>query len=384
MACRRPLRLLLLVALLSLPASAVAKPRTALPAAKARAIVALVDAFLAQTHAPGGTVAVRVNGTMVWARGFGLSDVEDSAPAAVDGAYRTASIGKAMTATLAMMLAGEGRLDLDAPVQRYCPRFPEKKWPVLVRHLVSHTSGIREPDDAGELYNTRHYDRPSDAVALFANDPLRFEPGTDFGYTTWGYVLLGCVIEGAAGSDFATLMQARIFTPAGMSRTRIDDPRAVIPGRARGYILEQGQLRVARWTDMSHKLAAGGWITTAPDLLRFMDAWMEGRFLPDATRARMLTPYRLNDRSTVDNYGMGWFVDEHRGMRVAFHGGGTPGISAIAFMVPEKRLAIAGFFNLENIPAKARIALAGAIVDVMLDAAPTPALRPRTTRRPAG
>src|SRR4051812_48099645 len=114
---RRPLRLLMLAAALSLSASAAAEPRMPLPAAKARAVSALVDAFLVQTRAPGGTVAVTVGGHMVWARGFGLSDVEDGAPATVDGAYRTASIGKAMTATLAMMLAGEGRLDLDAPVQ---------------------------------------------------------------------------------------------------------------------------------------------------------------------------------------------------------------------------------------------------------------------------
>jgi len=341
-----------------------------LSARKARVVQALVDTFLAETHAPGGTVAISAGGRTVWAKGFGLSDVENRVPAAIDSAYRTASIGKTMTATLAMMLAGEGRLDLDAPVQRYCPRYPEKKWPVLVRHLISHTSGIREPDDADELYNTRHYDHPSDAVALFANDPLRFEPDTDFGYTTWGYVLLGCVIEGAAGVDYRALMEERIFARTGMGRTRQDDPRAIIPGRARGYILEQGQLRIARWTDMSHKLAAGGWITTAPDLLRFMNGWMDGRYLAEPVRVRMLTPYRLKNHSTVDNYGMGWFVDDHRGMRVAFHGGGTPGISAIAFMVPEKRLAIAAFFNLENIPGAARIALAKAIVDVVADRVP--------------
>lgn len=165
--------------------------------------------------------------------------------------------------------------------------YPVKQWPVLVRHLISHTSGIREPDDGAELYNTRHYDRPSGAVALFADDPLRFEPATDFGDTTWGYVLLGCVIEGGAGGGLPRPHARAHLRTAGMRLTR-------------GYILERGELRVARWTDMSHKLAAGGWITTAPDPLRFMDGWMAGRFVDAATRTGMLTPYRLNDRSTVD------------------------------------------------------------------------------------
>ena len=336
--------------------------------AKAQAVTALIDRFIERHHVPGATVAVSLGGRMVWVRGFGLSDVENNVAATGDSVYRTASIGKPMTATLAMMLAGEGRIDLEAPVQRYCPRFPEKRWPVTVRHLISHTSGIRGPnDDDAELYNSRHFDQPSDSIAFFAADPLGFEPGTDFLYSTWNYVLLGCVIEGASGRGLRELVAERIFAPAGMASTRVDDPRAIIMGRARGYILENGELRVARWTDMSHKLAAGGWVTTAPDLLRFMNAWMAGRYLPAEVRARMLTPYRLNDRSTVDNYGMGWFVDDYHGLRAGLHGGGTPGISAVAFFVPERNLAVAGFFNLENVPGAARIALAEAIADILLD-----------------
>src|SRR6185437_9684100 len=205
---------------------------------------------------------------------------------------------------------------------------------VTVKDLISHTSGIREPNDTDELYNTRHFDRPSDAVDLFAGDPLRFEPGTDFGYTTWGYVLLGCVLEGATGQRLETLFQTRLFGPAGMAHTRIDDPREIISGRSRGYLLDHGSLEVAPWTDMSHKLAAGGWITNAADMLAFMNAWMSGKLLGAADRTTMLTPYRLRNRSTVDNYGMGWFVDTYKGRRFAFHGGGTPGISAIELMVP--------------------------------------------------
>lgn len=318
----------------------------------------LVEQFMRDQHVPGATVAISVGGKTVWAKGFGFADLEDKAPATINSAYRTASMGKSMTATLAFILAREGKLDLAAPVQRYCPRYPQKNWPVVVRDLISHTSGIREPNDTDELYNTRHYDNPSDAVDLFAKDPLRFRPGTDFAYTTWGYVLLGCVLEGASGQDLRNLFQQRIFAPARMVHTRDDDPRAIIPGRARGYILEGGTLKITPWTDMSHKLAAGGWITTAGDMLRFMNAWMDGVYVSAEDRALMLKPYTLRDGSTADNYGMGWFINDHAGRQFAMHGGGTPGVSAIDYMVPTTHVAVIAFFNLENIKAQPRIDLA--------------------------
>lgn len=373
---RSCLRLLAGLALAAASASAALPARSTphgLAGRQGRALDALVAAFMARFHVPGGTVAISLAGRTIWTRGFGLSDLENRVPAGPDSLYRTASIGKPMTATLAMMLAGEHRLDLDGPVQHYCPRYPEQRWPVHVRHLLSHTSGIRSPNDADELYNTRHYDHPSDAVALFAHDPLGFQPGSDFLYSTWNYVLLGCVIEGAAGADYEGLMRDRIFAPAGMTHTRADDPRAIMPGRARGYVIEDGVLRISPWTDMSAKLAAGGWVTTAGDLLGFMNHWMTGAWLPDATRARMLSPYRLNDNATVDNYGIGWFVDDYHGQRAGLHGGGTPQVSAIAFFVPERRIAVAAFFNLENVPGAARIALAEALADAVLgERAPNP------------
>src|ERR1700685_254456 len=146
-------------------------------------------------------------------------------------------------------------------------------------------------------------------------------------------------------------MKRTIFDPAGMAHTRDDDPTAIVPNRARGYVIEDGTLKNSGWADMSSKMAAGGWITTASDLVRFMNAWMGGAFVSTKTQTEMLTPYVLpRHNGTVDGYGLGWFLDEYHGMRAGFHGGGTPQVSGIVFFVPEKKLAIAGVFNLENIP----------------------------------
>jgi len=332
-----------------------------------RAIDTLIRKAMADEHVPGGSFAIGMGNRIVWSQGFGFADVEEHVSATPETAYRSASIGKAMTAAAAMQLWEQGKLDIDAPIQKYCPRFPEKPWPITARMLLSHTAGIREPNDTAELYNTKHYDHVADALDLFANDPLTMQPGDDFKYTTWGYVLLGCVMEGASGEDYRTFMQHTIFDPAGMTSTQEDDPRAVIANRAGGYIIENGILKNAGWTDMSAKLPAGGWLATAPDLVRFMQAWMDGKFVSKQTQALMLTPYVLpRNNGTVDGYGMGWFLDLYHGMRVGFHGGGTPGVSGMAFFVPEKHLAIAGIFNLQNISGAKRLSLFEAIADVVL------------------
>ena len=352
--------------LLAVAAPAVAGPTT-LTGSQLRQIRSLVGRFLSDHRAPGATFAIGLGDRIVWTEGFGWADLENRVRATDSTAYRSASIGKPMTATAVMELWEHGRVDLDAPIQKYCPQFPEKPWPITTRDLLTHTSGIRAPDEAGELYNPRHYAHVSDALPLFSADSLTMRPGTDFAYTTWGYVTLGCVLEGATGEEYRSLMRRLIFDPAGMTSTREDDPRAIIPHRAAGYVLEDGVLKVSRWTDMSAKLPAGGWVTTASDLVRFMQAWMGGKLVSAATQKLMLTPYVLpRGGGTVDGFGTGWFLDVYHGMRAGLHGGGTPQVSGIAFFVPEKKLAIAGITNLQDVSGIDRIRLAEAIADVVL------------------
>jgi serine beta-lactamase-like protein LACTB len=333
------------------------------------AIRALIKSFMAAEKAPGATFAIGIGDKLAWSQGFGLADIENRVRANPESAYRTASIGKSITATAAMMLVAQGRLDLDAPIQKYCPAFPQKPWPISTRNLISHTSGIRHyeaPEVEAELYNTKHYDHVSDALELFRDDPLVQRPGADFHYSTWGYVTLGCVLEGASGEDLRGLIARLIFNRAGMRHTRDDDPRAPIASRARGYVLVGGVLRNSRMVDMSSKMGAGGWITTAPDLVRFMQASMDGKLVSKETLALMLTPYRLPRRGgTVDNFGLGWFTDLYRGERIGFYGGGTPQVSGIVLFAPACRIAIAGIFNLEEISGQKRIALAKRLLDLV-------------------
>ncbi|HKA24833.1 MAG TPA: serine hydrolase domain-containing protein [Candidatus Eisenbacteria bacterium] len=360
----------LVLALLFVPAGASAASAPFLTKAKIAAVEKLIHAALDSTGAPGCSWALGHGGQVVWSQGFGYADLENQVAAEPNTAYRTASIGKSMTATAAYRLAEEGKLDLAAPVQKYCPSFPEKRWPITVQNLVDHTSGIRHyegPTAPSEGYIPRHYDHVSDALEIFARDSLVIRPGSDMHYTTWGYVLLGCALEGASHEEYRALMRRLIFQPSGMADTRDDDPRVVIPRRARGYIFEDGVLKNSPFADMSSKLPAGGWITTAPDLVRFMNAWMAGKLVSRADMTTMLTACKLNDNSTVDNFGHGWFIDDYHGLKAGTYGGGTAQVSGVVFFVPERDLAVAGIFNLENIPGPKRIALAERIADILLD-----------------
>jgi serine beta-lactamase-like protein LACTB len=342
---------------------------TQLTPAQIHDIRALIDKTMAAHKVPGASFAIGLNGKVAWSEGFGFADIENQVKASPDTAYRTASIGKAMTATAALQLAERHTLDLDAPIQKYCLRYPEKQWPITARDLISHTSGIRHyegPNVDAEAFNTRHYEHVSDSIDLIQDDPLKQQPGEDMLYTTWGYVVLGCVLEGASHEEYRALMREAIFEPAGMNSTRDDDPRAIIPNRARGYVFENGELKNSRWSDMSSKMAAGGWLSTAPDLVRFMNAWMDVHLVSQSTMQQMLTPYKLRN-GTIDNFGLGLFIDDYHGMKAALYGGGTAQVSALIFFVPEKRLAVAGTFNLEGIPGPERIALGEAIADVILD-----------------
>ncbi|MEO8584545.1 MAG: serine hydrolase domain-containing protein [Acidobacteriota bacterium] len=335
--------------------------------ARVDALNAAVTDYIRKHGIPGLSMAVARDGRVVFSRGYGLADLENSVPATPDTVYRSASIGKSITATAAMKLVETSRLDLDQPVQGTCPAFPKKPWPVTARHLLTHTSGIRHyggPRDIEEQTSTVHYKSVADALAPFKDDPLLFEPGTKFSYSTYGYDVIGCVVEGAARMSFMDVIRTLVFAPAGMTHSRDDDPAAIIPNRAAGYVRIDGSLRIAPHVDMSNRLPAGGYATTAPDLAAFALNFIDCRLTSCATRDAMLKEVALANRDTV-NYGLGWSIEEDKAGKVtgaASHGGSSPGASGILYIVPKRRLAVAILSNLESAPEREAIARAVAAI----------------------
>src|SRR3984893_19305598 len=177
-----------------------------------------VSNFLTSTHVPGVSVAVVENGQYAWGAGFGFADLENNAPVSEHTLFRLASISKSLTATAAMQLWERKQLDLDAPVQKYCPSFPQKQSLITTRQVMGHLAGIRHykssSQDDLEVGNTKHFENPIQAgLDFFKNDPLLSDPGKQFHYSTQGYTLVGCVIEGASGVKYVDFLRQNVFGP---------------------------------------------------------------------------------------------------------------------------------------------------------------------------
>ncbi len=320
-----------------------------LPAQKVETIERVISFAMARQKIPGLTVAVGGGTIASWSKGFGLADLENSVPATTETEYRIASISKPITAVAALQLAQAGRLDLDAPIQKYVPSFPKKPWPITARELLAHTSGIRHYRSVEEVDSTRHYMSLVDALKIFAGDPLEFEPGTRFLYSTYGYNLLGAAVEQACGRPFLEYLRANVFEPARMDHIRLDDIYAVIPHRARGYVLAlDGALSNCALSDNSNKLPGGGFLATAEDLIRFAMALQRGVLLKPEARSMMFSRQKTRDGKPTC-YGLGWSIIERGGSRWLGHSGGQPGATTFLLLDPEGGTSVAVLANLEGI-----------------------------------
>lgn len=297
---------------------------------------------------PGLSAAVAVNGEIVWTGASGLADVENNLPATPDSVYRIASISKPIAAVAIMQLAEQESLALDAPVQEYFPAFPEKEFPVTLRHLLTHTSGIRHYNP-GEFDMKERFDTIEAATEIFRDDPLLFEPGTDYSYSTYAYNLLAGVVETASGMSFDQYMQVNVWGPAGMENTHLEHQYEIVPHRVRQYVKRDDEAGVwnAPLADLSIKWAGGGMIATAPDLVRFALAMDAGALMEAETQDEMTTRYVLAD-GTVSDYALGWRIaDDEAGTWVAHSGGATGGTTHL-LRLPARGLAVALTANVQS------------------------------------
>ena len=320
------------------------------PATRVAEAIAVSRAQIRDTMAalriPGAQIAVIKDGVLIWSEGFGLADVEQEVPVTPLTRFRIASISKPVTSIGLGLLLQEGKLDLDAPVQRYVPYFPAKPWPVTVRQVAGHIAGIRHYRD-GEFESMRPYASVAEGVGIFADDSLNFEPGTRYSYSSYGWNLVSAVIEGASGEPFLSFMQRRVFGPMGMTRTIPEWPDSIIPWRARAYVHRDSlsPAQNAPYVDNSYKWAGGGFLSTAEDLVRLGRNLLEGRVLRPATRDTLWAPLTLRDGKST-GYGIGWGSrrDDH-GHRIVGHTGGAMGGTSNLVLFPDERLVLALIVN---------------------------------------
>lgn len=315
---------------------------------------AAVREFQAKTLAPAVTVAAAMDDKIVYSKAFGIADIENDVRATPETLIRTGSIAKPIAAAAALTLVEAGKLDLDAPIQRYCPTFPQKQWTITTRELLGHLSGIRHYK-GDEMASTKHYVSMSEGFEIFANDPLLFEPGTKYSYSTYGFTVVGCVIEGASGKRFADYVAQHVLQPADMTHTFIDDVYTIVPHRARGYQKVGGKIENAGLMDSSYKLPGGGYVSTAEDLVRFQLAMMDGKIVNRATRTMMWTSQKTSD-GKFTHYGLGFGVSEASdGETLVGHNGSQQGTSTAMIADPSRHFAVAVMVNMDGVNAQSLV-----------------------------
>jgi serine beta-lactamase-like protein LACTB, mitochondrial len=338
----RRCRTALLLAVLAAARPALAAGPDDAAIAKARS---LIDHEMARTLAPAVSVAISRGGRLVWSDAIGCADVELQVPVTTTTRLRIGSVSKPLTSAAIGLLVEQGRLDLDAPVQRYVPDFPVKAWPITTRELAGHLAGIRHYD-GGEFGIRDHYASVRAGLAIFEKDALLFEPGTRFSYSSYGWNLIAAVIEGASGERFLDFMQKHVFGPAGLAHTSADDPAPIVPQRGRFYTRDAAGVIVnAEFVDNSYKWAGGGFLSTAEDLVAYANVLLEGRLLRPETLRLLWTSQKTKDGKET-GYGIGWDVgrDPKGRLRIA-HSGGAQGGTAYLVIYPESRVAAAMIVN---------------------------------------
>jgi serine beta-lactamase-like protein LACTB len=330
---------------------------------------------MAANSIPGVSVAVVENGAVEWSAGFGTADLENFVPATSHTLYRLASISKSLSATASLLLWQQGKLDLDAPVQKYCPALPRKDAPITTRELLGHLGGIRHykasSQEDPETGNTKHFPNPiQGGLDFFKNDPLVAKPGTEFHYSTQGFTLVGCAIEGASGENYVDYVRKNVLTPAGMTHTVVDDRFAIVPFRTRFYSKDNsGAITNADFLDSSYKIPGGGWLSSADDMSQFELAMLNDRLVARSTRDLMWTPLKTTG-GKEDPYALGWGTGKDLGVLDVGHGGGQQGTSTFFMIVPERRAGVVVLINLDGGNASD---LATELMKIVLASAPPPA-----------
>jgi CubicO group peptidase (beta-lactamase class C family) len=313
---------------------------------------AKVDKLFAKwdsTISPGAALAIVKDGEIIYKRGYGMANLEHNVPITSTSVFRIGSTSKQFTATCVAILALEGKISLDDDIRKYIPELPEYERPITIRHLVHHTSGIRDYLALASIAALRddYFYTPEDSVELIARQKrLNFLPGKEHLYSNSGYFLLGEIVKRVSGKSLNDFAQEHIFEPLGMKNTHFhDDHTRIVKNRADGYSPRKGGFRI-NMTTLDH-VGDGGVFTTVEDLFLWDQAFYThklGKELMDFIQ----TPGVLNSGKKL-NYAFGLGIDEYKGLKRVSHGGGFVGFRAEMTRFPEQKFTVICLANLGTI-----------------------------------
>ncbi len=313
---------------------------------------ARIDAVFSKwtTETPGCAVGVSRDGKPVIQKAYGMADLEHDAPNRADTIFEAGSVSKQFTAAAVLLLAQEGKLSLDDPVRKHVPELPDYGAPLTIRHMLQHTSGLRDWGEvaaiAGWPRTTRVHTHYHVLDILSRQKALNFPPGTQYSYSNSGYNLAAIIVSRVSGKSFAEFSQERIFAPLGMTKTSWrDDHRRIVKGRAIAYAESGGSYRTEMPFEDVH--GNGGLLTTVGDLLKWNENFVAPRVGgPDFLKIQQ-EPGRFND-GKAHTYAMGLVVNDHRGVAQVAHSGSTAGYRAHLTRFPTERLSVAVLCNVSS------------------------------------
>ena len=315
-------------------------------------------AELASSDKFSGDVLIGRAGKIVFQKAYGLADRDKRIASTVNTRFRIGSMNKMFTATAILQLAGDGKLDLAAPVGKYLPDYPNKDvaTKVTIRQLLTHTGGtgdIFTPEYEQHRLETREL---ADYIKLFGARAPEFDPGSKWAYSNYGFVLLGVVVQRVSGMSYYDYVRSHIFLPAGMHDTDSLPESESVPNRSVGYMRKNGtwvsNVDTLPWRASS----AGGGYSTVGDLFRFAEALSNGKLLKPELFSEMTSKQASAPQMPPsDGYGFGMMVSEEPQGKRFGHGGGAPGMNGELRVYPRTNTVVVVLANLDP-PAATRLA----------------------------
>lgn len=319
-----------------------------------RAMKPEVDALMRNYagEVPGAVVLALRDGQPVVRASYGLADLETGTPATPETNYRLASVTKQFTAASILLLAEDGRLDLNDRADTWLPSLPKAAETVTIRHLLTHTSGLIDYEDViPESFAAQLHD--ADVLRLLeTQDRTYFRPGADYRYNNSGYALLALLVQRASGKTFATFLRERIFQPLAMSNTvAYEEGISTVNNRAFGYTEEAGRWNRTDQDQTSAVLGDGGIYSSISDLTKWDAALYDGRLLhPSSLRAAFTTATHTDDPAI--QYGYGWRITGE----TLWHSGETVGFRNVIVRYPKRHITVVVLTN-RNEPEPYQLAL---------------------------
>jgi CubicO group peptidase (beta-lactamase class C family) len=297
----------------------------------------LVGTEMAAHGIPGLALTVIQNGTSTKTSGYGLANLELNVPVKPETVFEIGSVTKQFTAALVLLLAQDGKLSVDEKIGQYLSSIPDTWRDIKVRHLLTHTSGIKSYTGLDGFELRRHLTQ-AQFIAAIGAQPLEFQPGQAWKYSNTGFNLLGFIIENVTDKTYWDFLSERILRPLGMTSTTNRLPALIIPNRASGYE-QTNHIFINRDYDLTDVFSAGALVSTVGDLAKWNNALDREAVLNTKSKQAMWQPAVLND-GKMTQYGFGWRIEALDGHKNIGHGGSTSGFSATIQRFPDDQLAV--------------------------------------------